>query len=632
MQLLTRFRRLALTNSILTRVLAGITVCYLLFVLPYSFPPSTRLVSASYLFGFNNKVAVFTFVAFLLFLSWIRQRLPAVPGSGVPGLAPGNARHLHRTLLLLYIGAAIWYLALTATIYFVVAKPDGYYKFDWESSQFLWHLKLMDIYGLRPYRDFVVEYGPALVYLPAWFYTALRPIGISPEASYYILHYFLNLIGLAALLYIVNSFAMPLRFKRVTFLLVAVSAFSPAMGLNGLLIRFLLPYASLLLVHRANLRADKQKPRRRLAAIVGAASIVNIVISPEIGIAWLGALTIYGALLLPSDRTAAACIFLSEAAVMAVSAALLPGAYFHTVLSFSQGANNFPIVPAAHILFYAAVVLLCVPRLLVSRLLEVSAEASYACAVGALIIAVIPAVLGRCDPPHVFLNGLGLFTIGFGLFAQSGSRQFVMYSVAYAAIAIVAFQWSNAQVYGISGARVRSGVSRIYSSLHRHTRNSPLNSAIPTTASSGNTNPAGTSPMPSFAAFEKYQALGLPYGSYGYEKSLQNYLWSTKRLVPERYMAVLAVYDEPHLKERLTELSRISPIVVQKNFLKLYEHRNICAEKQEYLKQSFLYFSAPPCVQEGLDPDIEMAKFIARHYHQIDQIGDYLILERTETK
>jgi hypothetical protein len=144
---------------------------------------------------------------------------------------------------------------------------------------------------------------------------------------------------------------------------------------------------------------------------------------------------------------------------------------------------------------------------------------------------------------------------------------------------------------------------------------------------SSNTNSPGAAHTQPYAGFEKYRALGLPYSSYGYEKSLQEFLWRTKRIAPERYMGILALYDEAQLGEFLTDLSRISRIVVQKNFLKLYEHPLTCKEQQEYLKLSFLYFSAPRCLHESFDPHAEIAKFIDQHYRPIDQIGDYVILE-----
>jgi len=394
------------------------------------------------------------------------------------------------------------------------------------------------------------------------------------------------------------------------------------------LLRFVLPYASQLLVYRATLKTAEEKRAWRLPLLVGALSISNISLSPEIGIAWFATVSVFSALLLRTEPKTALRIFVSEAAVIAGCALALPREYFHAFLSFSRGANNFPVLPAFHIVFYVVIALLCIPQLLATGVLERGSKASCVCGLGALSLALLPAALGRCDPSHVILNGYGLFAVAFALFAQSSPRRFVIYSVAYALIAIVAFQYSNARVYGVSPSRLGSGASRMYTALERLMKRPRLISSVPGDVDSVNSQamrPADAGHP--YAGFDKYESLGLPYGSYGYVKSLQQYLWSTHKIVPERYMAVVAVYDEKHMRECLAELSRIHRIVIQKNFLKLYENRDTCAEAQTYLKASFLYFTAPSCLHESFDPNIQLAKFIDQHYHVIDRIEDYLILE-----
>jgi hypothetical protein len=285
-------------------------------------------------------------------------------------------------------------------------------------------------------------------------------------------------------------------------------------------------------------------------------------------------------------------------------------------VSFSQGANNFPILPALHILFYLVVFLLCVPRFLSWGWLHRSYDGAYVAGMGALCLAALPAALGRCDPSHVILDGLGLYALAFASFAQGGRSRLVMYTTAYVAITIVAFQYSNARVYGISRSYIRARVSALMSGFHR----------LGGDLGPGATAKAETSPG-SFAGFAKYGVLGLPYGTYGYEKSLQRYLWSTHQIAPERYMGNVGIYNEEHLAERLQDLARSRYVLVQKNFLKLYEHRDLCAELRSYLKSSFLYFTAPQCKQAVFDPNIDIARFIDQNYRVVEQIGDYLVLE-----
>jgi hypothetical protein len=122
--------------------------------------------------------------------------------------------------------------------------------------------------------------------------------------------------------------------------------------------------------------------------------------------------------------------------------------------------------------------------------------------------------------------------------------------------------------------------------------------------------------------------MGLPYGPYGYEKSLQRYLWSKKRVIPERYMGVMDVYDEAQLHERLSELARVRLIVIQKDFLRLSERRDLCKEQQQYVTQNFLAIGTIPCMHQPFDPNVGMAKFIDTHYRRVAQIRDYMIMQR----
>jgi len=248
----TRSRVIRQVPPALIYTISGAATYYLLCVLPYAFPAAAypRILSASYVFGFNNKVAILGLIAVIAVLTFFQVKSRFGFIDDLPEQVA--VRRLDGPLVKLFAVASLWYLALTVTIYFVVAKTNGFYRFDWESSHFIWHTRMMYLYGSRPYLDFVTSYGPALAYLPAWSYSALKPFGISIEASYYVLHYVLNLVGLAALTMLVNSFAIAPSYKRIAFSSVALSGFSLPMGLSGLLIRYLLPYVGLLCVHAAN--------------------------------------------------------------------------------------------------------------------------------------------------------------------------------------------------------------------------------------------------------------------------------------------------------------------------------------------------------------------------------------------
>jgi hypothetical protein len=623
-------------TSLARTCLTGVVAAYLLFVLPYSFPPQVRIASASYAFGFGNRAGILAFAA----LVWALAAAYAWRAGQTRGPAltykPLNVIHsCDRAVVLLFAGICICYLALTVVIFLAVAKSSGYYKIDFEASHFLWRLKLMAAYGLRPYLDFVCEHGPAFVYGPAWAYSALGRFGVSTEGAYYVYHGVLDVFGLWVLLRIVNSLVMPARAKLIAFSLIAIPAFSPSMGLNGLLIRTLLPFWSLLVVHRAASVARPNAPSYRTPALVAVLTVANVSISPEIGIACIVTLAGYALCLLPIDRLAALQILASELVIAVISALVLPAEYFHTFLSVSQGGNNYPIVPALHILLYATLFLVCVPRLLAARFSQATREASYACAQGVLILACAPGALSRCDFPHVIQYGFPLFLIAFSMFSQQSRRALWVYIFAYTLVAILLFEWSNARYYGLSFAKLAVGTQRILATFHigpGHADkpvvvNSHSSSSPPVSASS-----IGLTPKPfDLASFDRYPALGLPYGSYGYDRALQNHLWQEKKVAPQRYMGALAVYNEPQLRDALADVSGIRYIIVQQNFLRLQDFRSDpCTGSVEDLKWSLLYPFAPTCVREPLDPNLEIANFIAGHYRPVEQIGDYVILERNQ--
>jgi hypothetical protein len=590
---------------------------FLIFVAPYQFPPTTPLLSPSYVFGFNNRIAILALAATVITLALLRSRRWAADRESRDGMLWDSFWQHRQPFVVICAALAGWYLLLTLAIYFLVAKGSGFYKLDWESSTFLWHLRLMDLYHLRPYIDFRVEYGPALVYLPYWFYRAVQPFGISHEPAYYALHYMLNVMGLLCLAAFMAAAKAPVRYKRVAFALLGISAFAPQMGLNGLALRYLAPYFSLLAVHIAVTRGSSR--RVIFGALAAAVScFVNVSLSAEIGVAYFVAAVAYGLLVLKQQRTAGILVLGTILGFGVLLRLALPAGYFQTFSSFSQGANNFPIVPAPHILLYLTTVVFFVPGLLAAPLVRNDSNSSLLCGLGLLSLGLMPGALGRCDPHHVIFYGLGLFVLAFLLAAHAGRIQFIGFAAAYTVVFICGLQWSNARVYGVTRAKVHLAGRTVYNAIFDR------KGVRDETPGGANT----TAPKGFYTALSRFPAIGLPYGSYGYEKQVQRFLWSTKRLVPEPHMGTVGVYTEADLKQRLSEVSLIPRIMILKSFLKLYEHRDTCLEKQNYLRISFLYPGAPPCLHAVFDTDIELSKYIEAHYRVLQRIGDYYIMER----
>ena len=288
-------------------------------------------------------------------------------------------------------GLAAAYLLFTSIIYFI-ANSANWFGLDWESSHFLWRLKLTEVYGMRPYFDYQFEYGPALAYAPILAHALFSPLGTHHELSYYAAHYVLNVAGLLCIVYILNRACVPLPLKSVAFIALGLASFLPNMGLNGVVLRYSASFFGLVAVHGAAYVRKSHFVRLFGTALV--CSGVNIVLSPEVGVAFLLALMSYCVLSL-GDRTATLAILLAIVASLILAAFLLPRPYFATLTHFSQGANNLPLlITSPHLLLYLALILSVVPRWL-AGVRGTSPDRALVATLAVLCVILIPGALGR---------------------------------------------------------------------------------------------------------------------------------------------------------------------------------------------------------------------------------------------
>jgi hypothetical protein len=113
-----------------------------------------------------------------------------------------------------------------------------------------------------------------------------------------------------------------------------------------------------------------------------------------------------------------------------------PG-YLYGVLSFSSGANNFPIYPDLVNLLLLGAALLIIPGLLSSAWRgKADGRALLGAALAAAGLLLLPASLGRCDPGHVAINGFIIFVLMFAAMASFG-RVFLNVWMAIFAVVFV---------------------------------------------------------------------------------------------------------------------------------------------------------------------------------------------------
>ena len=602
-------------KSLWVAVLAALAY-YALFQLPFWFPPRLRLWSASYAFGFNNGVAILAMAGLLaaVALLYVVQRHRACePQIEFPLDCTTAGR---RSLVVAVALVAVLYAGLTFAMYVYNTRSAPW--LTWETRHFLHRTWLMDVYGLRPYIDFFAEYGPMLTYPPLYMYWLLKPLGASHEQAYFACHLLLNLGGLWCIYYVLSRATMPAGPRLIAFGVLAIAGFAPYMGLNGVLLRYLCPFACLLLGHRAVVWALSRPGYAlcwlRTAATVLLLLVANILLSPEAAVAfalaWLG----YSVLTFRRDGRVLAVSLIAFIAAGLLCWLLLPAAYYGSLLRFSQGANNLPLLPAAHLLFYIVTMFLVVPPLLAVSVREPARGnvpgAAICGALGVLCVVMAPGALGRCDPPHVLFYGMGASMLLMVRLANISRPAFAVYTIAYAGVFIVLMQVVNLIVfYGVSP---RALLSR---------------DAIAHVAEKLRTTICTERPdMGTLSALDHYPRLGLPFATFG-DPAVETYVLSRGKLEPEYYMSVVGVYTEAALERKLQDVRKAEYLLVPRGFDSSLS-RDQCDEYLKNLRKWFLYPARLPCRADPLDPGKTVNRFIAENYVPIEGVGSWLVLRR----
>ncbi len=150
-------------NGLWLTVIAS-TTYFALFRLPFWFPPRQRLWSASYAFGFNNRVAILATTVLLgaVTLLYLLRRRGAIE---LPIAFPRErAIRVQGSAIIAFALVALFYAGLTCGMYIYNVHSTPWLM--WETRHLLHRTWLMDVYGLHPYTEVAAEYGPILTYAP----------------------------------------------------------------------------------------------------------------------------------------------------------------------------------------------------------------------------------------------------------------------------------------------------------------------------------------------------------------------------------------------------------------------------------------------------------------------------------
>ena len=578
---------------------------YVVFRLPFRFPPEGMIVSPSLVFGFNNAVAIAGVVILLalvtVFQLWrrsdaARRRTFAPWFYENEEVAP---RDRIRWRIVALMTAA--HIVLTVVMW-VIARTSNTWRIDFEASHFLWRLQLMELFGARPYLDFQHEYGPALLYVPILVHRVLAPAGLTLEAAYYLSHLGASVLGMAAIVVLLDHTRVPRVRKEVVFCLLAAAGLMPYMGLNGNLVRYLPPYLSVLLAARV---LGGAHGRAWTVAVVSALGVVNILISPEIALAFGLGWGAYCVFIGWTDRGRAILGLAGLVVAGVLGAVTLPPQYAGTVFSFSGGANNFPLVPAAHIVFYLTTLFVVVPTLFADALTGRGRPPALLFAMATICVVMIPGALSRADPPHVLFYGLGLSLL---LLVQAGMRSrsaFALWAVGYAAVVIGGSHVSNARAF--YGASLQSLLHpRSFVVEFVRSQEPPITDA-------------------QLDRLKQYPPLGVPFCSYGTDRRTMEQLWARRQIDPEYYCGIIGVYSEDQLARKIADTTRHEYLLVRKALLGQVD---TCSRHVATIQESFIYPGPLSCKREAIESDLAVNRAITTHYRVAEELGPYAIMRR----
>lgn len=375
-----------------------------IFRLPYHFPV-TPSQSDSYLYQFNNRVAVIIFligaaVFAILFRGLSLQ--PATKDSRVSRLSPLIA-------IVLCVG--------TGWFYWVSSSRFG---LQGENIYFYGRLAQLAA-GKTIYKDFEFAYGPLLLYLPYWTGKLLHLSLIDGYVVFWLINW---AVGIWLIFLLVNAIAIPNPHRNLIFFIFALDCGQMLWpeGVNYTPFRFCVTGGLALLVYAAHDRGYRPLAVASLA-VLGAAIATGV--SPEHGLAFMLGTTLFF-LVCVRRRPAGFWISIAvmNAAFLAIVIASARAGLYITLRSFASGGYNYPIMPSPGVL----------------------------CILAMLLIAACVAYLGfqrkQSDSLALYLLCLCMFTLpsGFGR-ADSGHMQIAVFSaLIVAALALGRYPWISLAV------------------------------------------------------------------------------------------------------------------------------------------------------------------------------------------
>jgi hypothetical protein len=354
--------------------------------------PLAPTASCSYVFGYNNTAGIaLIFILTVGGVVWTK-------GLNLKFLPSSQSKDVSNLTLILALVAVLFGCM---SMYLFAGRYGGF----GESYYLIDRIFLLS-QGKVLYRDFEFAYGPGLLYGPL-ILKYLLPLDISQ--AYYLFWLINCLLGTVFLFKSVNLVNYPTDAKKDIFILLFLAGtfYLAWMGTNYTLLRFSCPLLFTLVIQRLFKDCTFAARVRAVLSCLAFAAIL-ILISPEIAIAFSFAslcICFFSRSEPALERGITVSLLVVTLSILFWSAGRC--GILDTLLADGGGAINIPILIAPHILVYLAVLFL--GACYIFRRLRDGRIDDNTVGLIAFSVPMVAPALGRCDPAHVFFNGLAIF-------------------------------------------------------------------------------------------------------------------------------------------------------------------------------------------------------------------------------
>ena len=224
-------------------------------------------------------------------------------------------------------------------------------------------------------------------------------------------------LGLFLLKYVINGFTYSRVSRRSVFWLVAIPfILNATLGLNAVSLRFVLPLAACVLLQRY-ISQQRGPVITSFVAVAGVAATAAV--SMEFAIACFLGMACYLALVAWAGQRRTWNVFVLYSATVLCGVSFIPHRAFEILRTYASGGHNFPIVAGPYVILLLIAVLEVAKGILTplsrvrSHSLPAGSQDTHFLAIALPALCMLPAALGRCDGPHVFFAGVGVFLLYF---------------------------------------------------------------------------------------------------------------------------------------------------------------------------------------------------------------------------